>query len=52
MESEDQAENSMLNQSKLDAADLRIKEKQFSDLQDEVVKYVRVNSLVKDAELL
>ena len=37
---------------KLDNAELQIKEQQYSDLQDQVVNYVRRNSLLKDAKNL
>jgi hypothetical protein len=45
-------EGSTPNESMMQRAELKIKEKQFSDLQDEVIDYVRRNSLLKDAKNL
>ena len=39
-----------LNQ--LKKAELKISEKQMSGIQDEVIQYVRKNSLLKDAQFL
>jgi hypothetical protein len=37
---------------KIDNAELQIKEQKYSDIQDQVVNYVRRNSLLKDAKNL